>query len=73
MNQTSCRCMSYVNSFRQRGCGILRMKTEADELSMPDAFRQFYLNCEGKQSIKQLCLSINPNQRSGRRILASMA
>jgi hypothetical protein len=73
MNQTSCRCMSYVNSFRQRGCGILRMKTEADELSMPDAFRQFYLNCEGKQSIKQLCLSINPNQRSGRRILASIA
>ena len=34
------------------------MKTEADELSMPDAFRQFYLDCEGKQSIKQLCLSI---------------
>ena len=26
--------------------------------SMPDAFRQFYLDCEGKQSIKQLCLSI---------------
>ena len=25
---------------------------------MPDAFRQFYLDCEGKQSIKQLCLSI---------------
>ena len=41
----------------QNGCGILRMKTEADELSMPDAFRQFHLDCEGKQSIKQLCLS----------------
>jgi len=40
------------------GCGILRMKTEADELSMPRAFRQFYLDCEGKQSIKHLCLSI---------------
>jgi hypothetical protein len=25
---------------------------------MPDAFRQFNLDCEGKQSIKQLCLSI---------------
>ena len=25
---------------------------------MPDAFRQFHLDCEGKQSIKQLCLSI---------------
>ena len=25
---------------------------------MPDAFRQFYLDCEGKQSIKHLCLSI---------------
>jgi hypothetical protein len=34
------------------------MKTEVDELSMPDAFRQFHLDCEGKQSIKQLCLSI---------------
>jgi hypothetical protein len=40
------------------GCGILRMKTEVDELSMPDAFRQFHLDCEGKQSIKQLRLSI---------------
>jgi hypothetical protein len=34
------------------------MKTEADELSMPGAFRQFHLDCEGKESIKQLCLSI---------------
>ena len=34
------------------------MKTEADELSMPDVFRQFYWDCEGKWSIKQLCLSI---------------
>jgi hypothetical protein len=25
---------------------------------MPDAFRQFHLDCEGKQSIKQLCPSI---------------
>jgi hypothetical protein len=37
---------------------FLRGQPRPTSFSMPDAFRQFYLDCEGKQSIKQLCLSI---------------
>jgi hypothetical protein len=43
---------------------FLRGQLRPTSFSILDAFRQFYLDCEGKQSIKQLCLSLGASPPS---------